>query len=187
MATKKTKPTAKPSKKTASKKSASPKKVVAKKASPKKVATKKIVTKRTPNKVVAKKPTPKKTVSKKEAPTKKLAVKKVSPKKSPAKTKAEKALEAIDALAGMAKSSEDVKPSPVSTGSSSPAPKETEYSVELEAFRKTAISRRWLRANLIQLAQESFDEVEVEILNPKQIAFVIDGKKVPKEGHFSVV
>jgi colicin import membrane protein len=51
---------------------------------------------------------------------------------------------------------------------------------------RTAYSKAWKRAELIDYVNENFENVENFELNNKQIAFKINGTRVPSEGYFRV-
>lgn len=69
---------------------------------------------------------------------------------------------------------------------SKPAPKKE--NPNLNGIVSMALRGKWTRDTLHNSIKAQFpnSKVEVEEMNKKQVAFIIDGERVPEEGHFSV-
>ena len=105
---------------------------------------------------------------------KKPTTKKAAPKKVVAKKAAPKKVVAKKAVKAETKKSV--------------APAKAPKNNQIDAFRKSAIGLNWSKDHLIREAKAIFGagNVKVDALNNTQVAFDINGTRVPSDGYFSV-
>jgi hypothetical protein len=141
------------------------KKTETKKSTAKKPAVKKTTaTKSTAKKTAAKKPTTNKATAKPKA---KPVVKKTA-KKTAVKTKSKPVTKPVEAKT-------EAKINSAITDE------------KLDAFRRSALGSKWSLNDLTEKAYQKFghENVRIERLN-QQVAFFIDGKRIPSVGYFTI-
>ena len=59
---------------------------------------------------------------------------------------------------------------------------------DIESFRRMAIGKRWTRHELEQKACELFgkENITIDRMNNNQVCFVINKKRIPEDGYFTV-
>jgi hypothetical protein len=139
-------------------------------------------------KSTAKKPAVKKTTATKST-AKKTAAKKPTTNKATAKPKAKPVVKKT-AKKTAVKTAVKTKSKPVTK----PVEAKTEAKInsaitdeKLDAFRRSALGSKWSLNDLTEKAYQKFghENVRIERLN-QQVAFFIDGKRIPSVGYFTI-